>query len=83
MRVSRERDGGRGERERERRLQTMMLTLVRTNNLSSMIKTTSETAFTTYIIRLAEYCFTSTETVGLIGTGAQDGHLDFQSAPEL
>ena len=68
---------------RERRLQTMMLTLVRTNNLSSMIKTISETAFTTYIIRLAEYCFTSTETVGLIGTGAQDGHLNFQSAPEL
>ena len=24
---------------------------------------------------LAECCFTSTETVGLIGTGAQDGHL--------
>ena len=28
-------------------------------------------------------CFTSTETVGLLGTGAQDGHLDFHSAPEL
>ena len=28
-------------------------------------------------------CFTSTETVGLLGTGAQDGHLDFQTAPEL
>ena len=27
--------------------------------------------------------FTSTETVGLIGTGAQDGHLDFHTAPEL
>ena len=27
-------------------------------------------------------CFTSTETVGL-GTGAQDGHLDFHTAPEL
>ena len=26
-------------------------------------------------------CFTSTETVGLLGTGAQDGHLDFQTAP--
>ena len=61
----------------------MMLTLVRTNNLSSMIKTTSDTAITTYIIRLAEYCFTSTETVGLIGTGAQDGHLDFHTPPEL
>ena len=26
---------------------------------------------------------TSTETVGLLGTGAQDGHLDFHTAPEL
>ena len=24
-------------------------------------------------------CFTSTETVGLLGTGAQDGHLDFHT----
>ena len=28
-------------------------------------------------------CFTSTETVGLLGTGAQDGHLDFHTAPAL
>ena len=28
-------------------------------------------------------CFTSIETVGLLGTGAQDGHLDFRTAPEL
>ena len=29
-------------------------------------------------------CFTSTETgVGLLGTGAQGGHLDFEIAPEL
>ena len=28
-------------------------------------------------------CFTSIETVGLFGTGAQDGHLDFRTAPEL
>ena len=28
-------------------------------------------------------CFTSTETVGLLGTGAQDGHLDCHTAPEL
>ena len=28
-------------------------------------------------------CFTSTETVGLLGTGAQDIHLDFHTAPEL
>ena len=32
---------------------------------------------------LVECCFTSTETVGLLGTGAQDGHLDFHTAPEL
>ena len=32
---------------------------------------------------LAECCFTSTETVGLLGTGAQDSHLDFHTAPEL
>ena len=25
----------------------------------------------------------STETVGLLGTGAQDGYLDFHTAPEL
>ena len=28
-------------------------------------------------------CFRSTETVGLLGTGAQDVHLDFHTAPEL
>ena len=28
-------------------------------------------------------CFTSTETVDLLGTGAQVGHLDFHTAPEL
>ena len=28
-------------------------------------------------------CFTPTETVGLLGTGAQDVHLDFHTAPEL
>ena len=32
---------------------------------------------------LGECCFTSTETAGLLGTGAQDGHLDFHAAPEL
>ena len=30
--------------------------------------------------RLDECCFTSTQTVGLLGTGAQDGHLDFHTA---
>ena len=28
-------------------------------------------------------CFTSTETVGLLRTGAQDGHLDFHTTPGL
>ena len=32
---------------------------------------------------MAECCFTSTETVGVLGTGAQDVHLDFHTAPEL
>ena len=32
---------------------------------------------------MVECCFTSTETVGLLGTGAQDVHLDFHTAPEL
>ena len=32
---------------------------------------------------LLECCFTSTETTCLLGTGAQDGHLDFHTAAEL
>ena len=32
---------------------------------------------------LVECCFTSTETVGLSGTGAQEVHLDFHTPPEL
>ena len=32
---------------------------------------------------VVECCFTSTETVGLLGMGAQDGHLDFHTAPDL
>ena len=31
----------------------------------------------------AECCFTSTATLGLLGTGAQDGHLDSHTAPEF
>ena len=31
----------------------------------------------------AECCFASTKTVGLLGTGAQDGHLEFHTVPEL
>ena len=32
---------------------------------------------------MVKCCFTSTETVSLLGTGAQDVHLDFHTAPEL
>ena len=32
---------------------------------------------------LVEGCFTSTETVGLLGMGAQNGHLDFHTTPEV
>ena len=32
---------------------------------------------------LLKRCFTFTETVGLLGTGAQDRHLDYHTAPEL
>ena len=35
------------------------------------------------LLLLLKCCFTFTETVGLLGTGAQDGHLDFHTAPEL
>ena len=40
------------------------------------------------VLRVCRYrwlkcCFTSTKTVGLLGTGAQDGHLDFHTVPEL
>ena len=33
--------------------------------------------------KLAKCCFTSTETVGLLGTGPQGVHLDFHTASEL
>ena len=32
---------------------------------------------------MVECCFTSTKTVGLLGTGAQDSHLNFLTAPKL
>ena len=35
------------------------------------------------LLLLLKCCSTSTETVGLLGTGAQDVHLDFHTAPEL
>ena len=36
-----------------------------------------------YCFWLVECCFTSTETVGLLGTGAEDVLLDFHTAPDL
>ena len=33
--------------------------------------------------KVQKYCFTSTETVALLGTGAQDIHLDFHTLSEL
>ena len=32
---------------------------------------------------LMKCCFRSTETIGLLGMGAQDGQLDFHTAPEF
>ena len=32
---------------------------------------------------LVECCFMTTETIGLLGTGAQDSNLNFHTAPEL
>ena len=46
----------------------------------------TRTATSTFTQRLSsgvQCCFTSIETVGLLGTGAQDGHLDFHTTPEL
>ena len=34
-------------------------------------------------VRKMSCCLTSTETIGLLGMGAQDIHLDFHTAPEL
>ena len=35
------------------------------------------------LYRLVECCFAFTESVGLLGTGTQDGDLDFHTPPEL
>ena len=35
------------------------------------------------MMMMLKCCFTSTETIGLLGTGAQDVHLDFHTDPEL
>ena len=50
-------------------------------NLPEALLLTSLTLYRQAV--MMKCCFTSTETVGLLGTGAQDGHLDFHTAPEL
>ena len=50
------------------------------NIISPLIVTNTDRVI---VLWLVECCFTSTETVGLSGTGAQDGHLDFYTAPKL
>ena len=37
----------------------------------------------TQIFMSVECCFTSTETLGLLGMGARDSHLNFHTAPQL
>ena len=34
-------------------------------------------------LKMLKCCFTSTETIGLLGTGGQDGHHAFHTAPDL
>ena len=44
---------------------------------------TATSTLTQLLSSVLECCFTSTKTVGLLGTGAQDVHLDFHTAPEF
>ena len=43
----------------------------------------SDDEINVYDLESVECCFTSTETVSLLGTRGQEGHLDFHKAPEL
>ena len=43
---------------------------------------TAATSLLLLLLLLLKCCFTSTETVGVLGTGAQDVHFDFHTAPE-
>ena len=43
----------------------------------------AESVLWSFQLMLLKCCFTSTETVGLLAIGAQDGHLDFHTVPEL
>ena len=44
---------------------------------------TATSTLTKLLSSVLECCFTSTKTVDLLGTGAQDVHLDFHTAPEF
>ena len=55
----------------------------RNKKIASFILHSDETDGNEKRGRMLKCCFTSIETVGLVGTGAQDGHLDFHTAPEL
>ena len=52
-----------------------------------MLQSTNNVQLLTYYVSnytlLVERSVTSTETVGVLGTGSQDGHPDFHTAPEL
>ena len=54
------------------------------NSLSSLSECESlSTQDTILFLLLWKCCFTSTRTVGLLGTASRDVHLDFHTAPEL
>ena len=55
------------------------------NNFRSLLKVIVFLLYPgrTFSLVLDERCLTSAETAGLLGTGAQNRHLDFDTAPEL
>ena len=55
---------------------------VELNVLGCRLTCNRQTVTNAYI-SMVQCCFTCTETVRLIRTGALDGHLDFHTAPEL
>ena len=68
-------------------MQALLLTTINTLSFSQCISTTFEddqhpfskrtNASAALVGWLVECCFTCTETIDLLGTGAQDGHLTF------
>ena len=61
----------------------LALSRVLTVGLAERVLRTVKLICGVVVVVVVECCFTSTETVGLLGTGAQDSHLDFHTAPEL